>query len=112
MSVMLAYACGTILIYILTSCTQLGLPTGSRSTVLCVLKNTFECHQNGQSYDGSRKLAIRREGYIELGSVESRIIQDVDRCWTEHILAIIKAKGCCVRGLGSRNGHPKIVSLE
>ena len=33
-----------------------------------------------------------------------RIIQDVDRRWTEHIRAIVKDKGCCVRGLGSRVG--------
>ena len=41
-----------------------------------------------------------------------RIIQDVDRCWGKHILAIIKAKGCCVRGLGSRVGYRKVDGVE
>ena len=33
---------------------------------------------------------------------------DVDRCWTEHIRAIVKGKDCCVRGLGSRVGIRKV----
>ena len=41
-----------------------------------------------------------------------RIIHDVNECFTEHIRAIHKAKGCCVRGLGSRSGKRKVEGLE
>lgn len=41
-----------------------------------------------------------------------RIVQDVDRCWTDHIRAIVKAKGCCVPGLGSRVGVRKVDGVE
>ena len=34
-----------------------------------------------------------------------RIIQDVERCWDNHLWAIFEARGTVVPGLGSRNGH-------
>ena len=41
-----------------------------------------------------------------------RIEQDVSRCFGDHILEIIKAKGCAVQGIGSRSGHRAIIFLD
>ena len=34
-----------------------------------------------------------------------RIVQDINRCNSEHLLKIVEAKGVIVENLGSRNGH-------
>ncbi|KAG9416880.1 hypothetical protein AC1031_001272 [Aphanomyces cochlioides] len=41
---------------------------------------------------------------IEAVPTSDRIITDVKKCFTDHILRIIEAKGAVVHGLGSRNG--------
>ena len=44
-------------------------------------------------------------GPLEGTPTEKRIIQDINRCTSEHLLKIIEAKGVIVANLGSRNGH-------
>lgn len=41
-----------------------------------------------------------------------RIIQDIQKCMGSHLLAIIKAKGAVVHGLGSRSGHRRIIGIQ
>ena len=49
----------------------------------------------------------------EYGSPTSgRIIQDITRCLTKHLLAVIDAKGAVVPGLGSRTGHRYVPGVE
>ena len=39
-----------------------------------------------------------------------RIHEDVLRCWTENMLAIQRAKGVVIQGLGDRNGDRRVAA--